>query len=296
MKILVTGASGFIGRYVCDATASQPTSSEPLQLILWDRAINGDLHSPGAFETILAAAQPHAVLHLAWTQTGVPGYEHSKENDQWLATTIRIIDACKAADTKFIGIGSCIEKQGNASTRYRKTKLAVFEHAQNVLPHERLTWLRPSWIVSVADHRPRILAELEQSRQRGGVFKPRQPDVAHDFVEIRDVASAIVTAIQGDLVGEQDIASGYLCRVDLLLETVTGDSAIHSKSCEQSWTVSDADIVRLLESSWRPIFTRELLGLPELCIPTQVSLISGANTEEADLQARRCSQRRKKHN
>src|SRR5947209_1827138 len=102
MRVLVTGASGFLGHAVCRTLrerghegiavvrrpGSEPTNTTPLQ---------GDLTDPAALAEAVKTAKPDAVIHLAAeiaTQR-----DPQKINEVNVNGTRRLLDACRATDS-----------------------------------------------------------------------------------------------------------------------------------------------------------------------------------------------------
>ena len=264
MRVLVTGFGGFLGSHLkryFDLTSNQ-TPGGSLELIPWVQELDGDLLTPGTVGRKLEQSQPDSLLHLAWSQTGVSGYERSAENMRWLKATANAIDTCSDTGTRFIGLGSCVEGANYENTRYRSAKMAAFSYAKRVLPSQQLTWLRPHWIFSFEDRRPRLIAEWDRAMRRGDEFIPLQPDLALDFIAVEDVASALLLTLRAELVGEIDIASGYLTTIRTVLRLAAGSEPQPSESGGSEWIKSGASISHLLDNSWVPEHTKRLLGQP----------------------------------
>src|SRR5438093_1344954 len=96
--VLLTGASGFIGRhciepllargYEVHAVSSRPNDGGPSRPGLrWHRA---DLLQPGAASALLGALRPSHLLHLAWYV--LPGKLISApENFAWVTASLELI-------------------------------------------------------------------------------------------------------------------------------------------------------------------------------------------------------------
>lgn len=112
MRVLLTGASGFIGRYVLNALQqygievvaigrTQPQPSIPF--------IETDLLSVSDFTPLLRQAQATHLLHLAWYA------EHGKYwisplNLRWVEATTRLVEAfCEVGGQQVVVAGTCAE-------------------------------------------------------------------------------------------------------------------------------------------------------------------------------------------
>src|SRR5437762_919570 len=147
MRVLVTGASGFIGCHTVRAlladghsVAAVARERGPLTR-LHDvsqhvRVMHADLRDAEGVGRHLTAFRPEAVVHLAWYAE--PGkYLHSRENVIALRYSLDLIDAVAAAGCeRFVGAGTCAEyrtdrrvlREDDAtdpSTMYAAAKLAL---------------------------------------------------------------------------------------------------------------------------------------------------------------------------
>ena len=113
MKVLVTGANGFIGRqclpkllqrgfHVC-AISSQDRRSGDVE---WRRA---NLLNAEEMRVAVASLRPTHLLHLAWITT--PGvYWTSPENLQWLAASLQLIEEFRSRNgMRAVVAGTCAE-------------------------------------------------------------------------------------------------------------------------------------------------------------------------------------------
>ena len=130
--VLVTGATGFIGRYVLaaleDASESSgfelhalsrrapdsPDEKSPGNAV-WHRA---DLLSPGSDRIVKRIGATH-LLHLAWvTERGT--YWTSEENFDWLVASERLLRSFRdGGGERFVGVGTCSEYAPVACTLRR---------------------------------------------------------------------------------------------------------------------------------------------------------------------------------
>ncbi len=97
MRVLLTGASGFIGGYALEALVGQghevcavarsPGSAR--EGVTW---YERDLLSPGAAERLVEEAGASHLLHLAWyVQPG--SFWNAAENERWIDVSLRLLRA-----------------------------------------------------------------------------------------------------------------------------------------------------------------------------------------------------------
>src|SRR6266567_8422986 len=115
-KVLVTGASGFIGRqcvplliskgYEVHAVARHRANEPAHPNLIWHET---DLLSPGCADELIRQERPDCLLHLAWY--AVPGkFWEAKENLAWVRASIELL--CAFADyggKRFVAAGTCGE-------------------------------------------------------------------------------------------------------------------------------------------------------------------------------------------
>src|SRR5437588_3229964 len=113
VKVLVTGATGFVGRFVLERLRTSGAEVHACArragargLAQWHEA---DLLTAGAPRALIDAVRPTHLLHLAWYSE--PGtFWTSRENLRWLSTTIELLEAfADAGGQRFVGTGTCAE-------------------------------------------------------------------------------------------------------------------------------------------------------------------------------------------
>jgi nucleoside-diphosphate-sugar epimerase len=128
-RILVTGASGFLGRHALapllrrgfevHAVSSKPINGlGPAQAqaqVHWHQA---DLLQAGQAQAVMESVRPTHALHLAWYA------EHGKFwksplNLDWVCATLSLLKAFgEAGGKRFVGAGSCAEYAWSGQDRY----------------------------------------------------------------------------------------------------------------------------------------------------------------------------------
>jgi nucleoside-diphosphate-sugar epimerase len=226
--VLVTGASGFIGRhclgllaaagYEAHAVTSRGSMPESTTCE-WHR---GDLLQSNDIIRVIELVKPSHLLHFAWY--AVPGqYPSSPENLRWCAATMRLLAAfTDAGGSRAVFAGSCFEYDfgygycvedrtpSNPSTFYGVCKNAAREV---VAGFGRQFGLSAAWgriFHLYGPHEtpgrlvPTVIAALLQG-ERARCTDGRQ---IRDFLCVEDVAAAFVALLTSDVCGTVNIGSG----------------------------------------------------------------------------------------
>lgn len=256
MKVLITGASGFLGHHVVEVLEGF-AGPERVDVHPWDRGALGDLLGASGPHNGLELVNPDVVLHLAWSRTGVPGYDDGEAHAFWTRATQRLARACGERRIWFIGVGTGLENDPRApTTSYLRAKKSCYLEARRVVPPDLFTWIRPYWVVSLPEGRPRIVALAQAAEKEGRVFTPNEPLRMLDFVAVEDVASAVATVLKGRLLGAQDIGSGRARTVAQLVDVVSASHDAGPVDRPVSTGVGlIADVQRLRALGWGPVFT-----------------------------------------
>ena len=126
MKILLTGATGFIGKYVAERLVIKGIDFVTVgrnSPNINNEHINSDLLSTNSFDQIIEAAQATHLIHLAWfAEHGK--YWTSPLNDKWTEATVKLIEAfCNSEGQGVIVSGSCAEYDWSSGYCSEKTTL-----------------------------------------------------------------------------------------------------------------------------------------------------------------------------
>jgi len=277
MKVLVTGANGFIGRqclpkllqrgfHVC-AISSQDRRSGDVE---WRRA---NLLNAEEMRVAVASLRPTHLLHLAWITT--PGvYWTSPENLQWLAASLQLIEEFRSRNgMRAVVAGTCAE----------------YDWTEGVCS-ETTTALRPATLYGTCKHAlQQVLASLSKQRAIsaawGRIFFTYGPDEhpsrlipsvvgrllsrvpvecttgtqRRDFLFVEDVADALVALLVSEASGAVNIASGRAVAIrDVVMEIagrLQGEALINfgaRPSPPGDPELLAGDPARLTELGWAP--------------------------------------------
>ena len=263
MRLLITGATGFLGSHVIETLAE--ADSDEFTVVSWDRKKMGDLRNRERRIAALGKHRPDVVLHLAWSSTEHYKYQEDPENPSWGVLGSDLLHECLELGCWYIVAGSAADITGdpNYSSPYSDAKRHLRSVVEPYALSGQATWLRPQVVVSLADQRPRVVRQYLQ-RPPGRNFQINSPEAEFDFVEVRDVAQGIAATIRNGLTGVVDLGSGYLHSVAQLVTAVdlAEDPKSNLTSLIASPGKSECGMEPLLRTGWEPTHTRKLFREP----------------------------------
>lgn len=286
MRILVTGASGFIGSAFAKLALDQghevgglilPAETPPVHVpvserMLWIRGTLAELPWQ-AIETF----KPDACVHFAWIAT--PGvYLESPENEQHLAWSLNLARGLKNRGLgQFVGVGTCIEYKitnmplvedhtpVDPTTLYSRCKNALRETLEIEARQDGslFCWGRVFYPYGVGEHPARLCSSLIQKLRRGEKIVLKTPHSTKDYIYIEDLAAAILLTLEKKFQGTINWGTGQGLSVRQIADAVAGMLGRPELVEENSQPADDpfsfvvADAERLRELGWKPRHTLE---------------------------------------
>lgn len=234
-RILVTGASGLIGR----ATVPELVAAgfEVVALSRFgtvagaERTIAADLLDPWALTDILRQADASHLLHLAWA--GGRDRWGGPANLDWVAATLTLVRAFAAAGgRRAVLAGSCAEYDWTAgevfredaalrpATLYGAAKAATGTLLAAAAPALGLSvaWARPFFVYGPGEGEGRLLGDLSAGLRAGRPVETTDGLQERDFLHSADLGRGLTLLAGSDLGGAVNLASGQGLAVrDLIL-------------------------------------------------------------------------------
>ncbi len=233
-RVLVTGASGFVGRQVLRPLLDMGFEVEALTLhgappdapaqVRWHRA--DLLGEEGA--ALVAERRPSYLLHLAWNVR--PGeYMTGLDNLDWVAASLRLLRAFgEAGGRRAVLAGTCLEYMTQPRMRCDEERTPVrpaslygnAKHALHILADAwgrqigvSLAWGRVFFLYGPHEHSARLVSDLARGLLRGEKVACSHGRQVRDFLYVGELGRAFAALLDSEVTGAVNMASGVPVRV-----------------------------------------------------------------------------------
>jgi nucleoside-diphosphate-sugar epimerase len=239
MKVLVTGASGFLGRYVLESLQRRGIETVVLgrrQAVGNASAqfIEADLLATADYATVLKQASATHLLHLAWyVEHG--RYWTSPANLRWVEASTRLVEQfCAAGGQQVVLAGTCAEYDWSCgyhredhtpldpATLYGTAKDATRRLVMAICAQYQVTcsWGRVFLPFGKGEASQRLVPSLIEVFQ--GKRLPFEINLSayRDFLHATDVAEGFITLLNRKAGGAYNISSGIPMQLGELVKTL----------------------------------------------------------------------------
>jgi nucleoside-diphosphate-sugar epimerase len=227
-KVLLTGASGFIGRHCIDPllergyevhAVSSGSDGKAAPGIEWHRA---NLLEPGRAQGLVREIDPSHLLHLAWFV--VPGQLiASPENYAWVSSSLDLVRAFVQQGGERLTVsgsgyeydwsyGYCSEDLTPAvpDTVYGACKQGLNLLVQSMAGQDDLSvaWGRVFFLYGPGEHPGRLVSSVINSLLDGDPARCSHGRQIRDYLHVQDVADGLVALLDSQVEGSVNVSSG----------------------------------------------------------------------------------------
>jgi nucleoside-diphosphate-sugar epimerase len=246
--VLLTGATGFVGRQVVEFLALQRVE---MRLVLrnpmpqWLGQVQGiekviisrDIFAEDTSWWKRTLSGVDTVIHMAWFAE--PGkYLQSEINIDCLVGTLRLAQACIEAEVRrFVGIGTCFEYDLSGNTPigasapllplsvYAASKTAVYLTLTQIFSSHQLefVWCRLFYLYGEGERAERLVPYLHQKLRLGESAELTSGTQVRDFLDVKDAGRMIAEVARSPFQGVKNICSGIPVTVQQLAEKIADE-------------------------------------------------------------------------
>ncbi len=227
-RVVLTGASGFVGKAVLAALIEQ--GADVMALSRRRPDVKGpfawrpcDLLDAGSAEEALRGVETDVLVHAAWT------VEHGKfwtapANLDWVGASLRLLRlAAETGVRRFVGLGTCFEygwpDDGNCDERstalepatlYAASKDATRRVAERFCLTNDISfaWARLFFLYGQGEARTRLVPALALAMLEGLPARIDSGRAVRDFMDVGDAGRALAGLALSGTTGSVNVASG----------------------------------------------------------------------------------------
>lgn len=237
-KVLVTGASGFIGRHAIPFLKEREfevhgvsRKKSDVEDVVFHEC---DLLNDAETQKLISEIKPSHLLHFAWYVT--PGkFWNAPENLTWVTASIRLFEHfSENGGKRAVFAGTCAEYDWRhdvlseektpllPKTPYGMAKNSLREMIQKASKQVGISsaWGRIFFLYGPHEARKRLVSELINKLMENQPAPCTHGKQERDFMHVADVARAFVETLESSYEGAVNIASGEITTIKEVAEKI----------------------------------------------------------------------------
>jgi nucleoside-diphosphate-sugar epimerase len=287
-RVLVTGASGFVGRPLLGrlleagvevhALSSRPEAEAGDPRIRWHRT---DLLQADSAGRVIDAVAPERLVHLAW-YVAHGRYWSAVENVQWTEASLRLLRAfADSGGRRALLVGSCAEYEWGGdedlgertsalrpATLYGVCKDALRRVAEAYAEEAgfSLAWARLFFLYGPREQSARLVPGVSGPLLAGERVATTAGEQVRDFMHVDDAAGALAALLLGGVSGPVNVASGASVSVAEVLDRIgalTGHAELIDRGARPTPPEEPARIVADVQRLAREVGFRPQVALED---------------------------------
>ena len=240
--LLLTGATGFVGRQVLNALLEKDihvrcvvheTKKLPASRLIESIVTTRDLFQEEESWWAKALQGVATIIHVAWF-ADAGKYLNSPKNMDCLIGTLRLAQAAAQAGVKkLVGIGTCAEYKFSGSdlstetqldplSPYAGAKAAAFMSLSRWLQNEGLAfaWCRLFYLYGEGEDARRLVPTIHSQLRANKPVNLTNGTQIRDFMDVKEAGKQIARVALGEFIGPSNICSGVPVSVRQFAEKI----------------------------------------------------------------------------
>ena len=267
-RVLVTGATGFIGRWAIDplvargyevhlTTRGSFINELPREGVFYHRLnlLELDEHS-----SLMRRVEPTDLLHLAWDVTHGK-FWHAESNLDWVSASLSLLKSFRNVGGKRVVMaGTCAEYDWGLSecdeigtliapaTLYgvAKASLSSMMLSYCALHNLSSAWGRIFNLYGPGEDSRRLVPSVLDSMTKGQTVMCSHGLQERDFMHTVDAANAFVALLDSEIQGSVNIASGIPISIKAIIQLMAGVTNFGGEICYGAIPVAPNDPPKLI--------------------------------------------------
>lgn len=283
-KVLLTGASGFIGRHAIDGLKKRGYEIHAISRRCFEDEVNVhwynvDLFDSSKVKQLFEQVKPSHLLHLAWN-VDPKTYVSSIDNFRWVRVSLELLEFFKEnGGVRTVFAGSCAEydwRYGwlseDLTPAQPSSNYGICKHSLNKMVNAfcqsneiSSAWGRMFFLYGPHEAESRLVSSIVKALLKGKPALCTSGEQYRDFMYVEDVADAFCELLDSEVNGSVNIASGEMIKISELVQRIAFRigkpellkiGAIEARDGDPLFL--GANTARLAtEVGWKPKFTLE---------------------------------------